>query len=135
MVLASEGLSVSLGADSFPVEHDPVFGCRLWRGKVDRHGYPVIWRGKRPSAAHRVMYEAELGAIAPGLELDHECRRPLCVATHHLRPVTRSENEKLKSWRYRLLRTHCKNGHEMKLAIVTPEGGRVCRTCNLEART
>lgn len=112
-------------------EYDPVFGCQLANGKQDSDGYAFHGR----SRAHRVAWESEHGSIADGMELDHLCRRRNCVALHHLELVTRSENEKRKSWRYRARRTMCPQKHPMVLnAIVTPEGGRVCRACNQEAK-
>lgn len=108
------------------------FGCWVWTGKLDRrNGYPIVWRGKRPSQAHRVVYDLELGPIAEGLELDHLCRNHACVAPHHLEPVTRNENELRKSWRYRSKRKTCKAGHDLAInGVVTEFGGRVCRECN-----
>ena len=111
------------------------FGCWTWTGKVDRDGYPVVWRGRSASKGHRVVYEREVGPIAPGLALDHLCRNRACVAPHHLEPVDQSENERRKSWRYRARRTTCKAGHELaSTKVVTPNGGVVCRWCNDEAR-
>lgn len=121
---------------ALPIELEPTFACWLWRGKMSNDGYPIIWRGKRPTGAHREVYTRELGAIADGLVLDHLCRRPLCVAPHHLEPVTRSENELRKSFRYRSRRARCKRGHDLRITgAITPEGGKVCRDCNREART
>ena len=115
---------------------DPVFACWLWTGRTDkRDGRAIVWRGKAPIVAYRVVYELERGPIADGLVLDHLCRRPHCVAPHHLEPVTQRENLLRKSWRYRAKRTKCPQGHDLKLnGIVTPEGGRVCRLCNREAK-
>jgi hypothetical protein len=111
-------------------EHDPIFGCLLSTGRRDREGY--AFHGT--TRAHIVAWQRERGAIAPELELDHLCRRRHCLALHHLEPVTRSENEKRKSWRYRARRTHCPAGHELaQHRIVTPEGGVVCRACNRAA--
>jgi len=106
------------------------FGCELATGRLDRDGY--AYHGK--SRAHIVAWVAKHGPVQPGLELDHMCRRRHCCALHHLEPVTRSENELRKSWRYRAKRTRCPRGHDMSgaRAAVTPEGGRVCRTCNRE---
>lgn len=42
--------------------------------------------------AHRFAYEALVGPVPEGLELDHLCRRPLCVNPDHLEPVTHAEN-------------------------------------------
>jgi hypothetical protein len=109
---------------------DPIFGCIIASGRLDRDGY--AFHGK--TRAHIVAYEQNHGPIAEGMEVDHLCRRRNCCAPHHLELVTRSENEKRKSWRYRARRTTCPKGHDLKLnGAVTPEGGRVCRQCNREA--
>lgn len=109
---------------------DPIFGCDLAEGRLDSEGY--AFHGK--TRAHTVAWVAANGPVPEGMELDHTCRRRHCRATHHLELVTRGENEKRKSWRYRSRRTMCPRGHDLKLnGIVTPEGGRVCRQCNREA--
>lgn len=114
---------------------DPVYGCWLWTGKLGSNGRPIIWRGRTPSSAHVVVYEAEVGAVPDELVLDHLCRRVVCVRPLHLEPVTRHENELRKSWAYRCKRTLCPRGHEYaKTALVTPEMGRLCRECEREAR-
>jgi hypothetical protein len=117
-------------AGPMSTERDPIFGCELATGRTDRDGY--AWHGK--SRAHIVAWIAQHGAIMRGMEIDHLCRRRHCTALHHLELVTRSENEKRKSWRYRARRAHCQRGHDLATnGIVTPEGGRVCRACNREA--
>lgn len=111
-------------------ERDPVFGCELSTGRRDRDGYAYHGR----SRAHIVAWIAAHGQLADGLELDHLCRRRHCQALHHLETVTRSENERRKSWRFRARRERCPRGHELaRTRIVTPEGGIVCRSCNREA--
>jgi hypothetical protein len=43
--------------------------CWPWRGRIDGHGY-----GRMGSEmAHRLVYEALRGTIAPGLHIDHTC--------------------------------------------------------------
>ena len=118
----------------WPVEVNE-FGCWVWSSHLDkRTGYALIWRGKSPAKAIKIVYEQEIGPVPDGMDLDHSCRERPCVAPHHLEPVKPSENMRRKSWRYRTLIKQCKNGHDMKInAIVTPNGGRVCRTCNQEA--
>lgn len=122
-------------AQRWSISIDRTFGCALWTGRKDkRDGRALIWRGRKPVQAQRAVYEAEVGPIPDGHELDHQCRRPHCVAPHHAEPVTRSENEKRKSWSYRARRAKCPRGHDLSInAALTPEGGRVCRTCNREA--
>lgn len=111
------------------IERDPIFGCELAQGRCDRDGY-VFWGSTR---AHIVAWERANGPVPDGNELDHLCRRRNCCALHHLEPVTRSENERRKDWRYRARRTQCQRGHSMSLHHqVTPERGIVCRACNRE---
>ena len=121
---------VDLGRFESCVERDPVFGCCLWVRGLDRDGYGVSWQGGRAMAAHRRVYLEIVGAIPEGKELDHECRRRACVRPDHLEMVTGSENQLRRLWRVRARRTHCRAGHDLAIcAMVTPEGGRLCRRC------
>lgn len=117
-----------------PIEIDPVFGCRLWTGPTDADGYPLTDDGRR---AHRVAYEEGVAAIPAEHELDHTCRRRRCVFVRHLEPVDRSSNEKRKAWRARVRIVRCPAGHALSslTAMITPEGGRVCRQCAREGAT
>lgn len=115
-------------------ELDAVFGCHLWTGRVGSNGRPVIWRGNKPSSAYRVAYEQAVGEVPSGQVLDHLCRRSTCINPLHLEPVTKEENERRKSWAYRCKRKVCAKGHDMSTALVTPEMGRLCRTCAKENR-
>lgn len=108
---------------------DPVFGCEFASGRLDRDGY--AFHGK--TRAHIAAWEAAHGPRPEGMEIEHRCRRRNCIALHHLRLVTRSENEKLKSFAYRL-KVPCPKGHDQSNRAVTPEGGVVCRACNREAQ-
>jgi hypothetical protein len=84
--------------------------------------------------AHIAAWVEAMGPVPEGYELDHTCRNRRCCALHHLEPVTRSENEKRKSWQYRLKRKQCKWGHDLSVnRIVTKFGGITCRACNREA--
>jgi hypothetical protein len=107
-------------------EYDPVFGCEFAIGRKDRDGY-AFWGSSR---AHIAAWERENGPVPEGKELDHLCRRRACAALIHLEPVTRRENELRKSFAYRVRRKLCPRGHRLaETAMVTPEGGRVCRMC------
>lgn len=107
-------------------------GCWLWTGSVGRDGYGLVWRGKRPSDAHRVVYELLRGLVPEGLVLDHLCRRRLCCRPLHLEAVSQGENERRKSWAFRSSRVRCPVGHDLTLhSYVTPEGGRLCRLCRI----
>jgi len=71
-------------------------GCWLW-SRVTPKGYGIIetyrrGRGKYDVYAHRYAYEAFVGAIPGGLDIDHTCFVRNCVNPEHLEPVTRAEN-------------------------------------------
>ena len=114
-------------AASWNIEVDSVFGCHRVSDRIDRDGYALLADGRR---AHRVIYEARVGPIPAGRVLDHLCRRRWCCNPLHLEPVTQNENEMRKKWRRRAMRVVCPQGHPMNVnGTVTPEGGRVCRSC------
>jgi hypothetical protein len=112
------------------IEVDPIFGCHIATGRRDRDGY--AFHGS--TRAHIAAWTREHGPVPDGKVLDHLCRRRACCAPHHLEAVTQSENERRKSWAYRSRIARCPRGHDLRTnAILTPEGGRVCRQCNREA--
>lgn len=68
-------------------------GCWLWTGfKAAGYGRFSFKGTNSAAAAHRLSYEALIGEIPAGLDLDHLCRVPSCVNPLHLEPVTRREN-------------------------------------------
>lgn len=112
---------------------DARFGCHVWTGKLGSNGRPIVWLGKTPVNAYRLSYKRRYGFVRPEDVIDHVCRNLRCVRAIHLEAVTKNENELRKSFSYRMKRTHCRSGHELKLTrIITPNGGWVCRTCNKE---
>lgn len=111
-------------------EIDPIFGCHLWTGAISStNKRPTVFRGGSIASPHKLAYEAEHGIVPIGLVLDHLCRRVRCVNVEHLEAVTKAENERRKSWAYRCKRKLCSKGHDLSTALVTPEMGRLCRTC------
>jgi hypothetical protein len=121
-----------MSRSDWPVDLDPIFKCWLWTGRFGRNGYPIASVGNHVAMAYRAVYEAEVGPIADGLVADHLCRDIRCCNPRHIEPVTKSENERRKRWAVRAKRQTCPRGHRMEAAIVTPRGGRVCRTCARE---
>lgn len=109
---------------------DPVFGCRLWTGPLDKDGYGFHGRTR----AHTKAWVDELGPVPEGFVLDHLCKVRQCVALHHLEAVTQSENLKRRKLSYLVKRSRCPKGHDLATnRVMTPAGGMVCRSCNREA--
>lgn len=111
--------------------------CWEWIGAVTDNGYgrfsPRINGVMHRQMAHRVSYEALVGAIPEGLVLDHLCRNRRCVNPTHLEPVTQLENV-MRGRGVGVLnaaKSHCIDGHEFTLAntYVTKRGKRHCRAC------
>lgn len=71
-------------------------GCLLWAGYRDPNGYGRSFDGSM-RLAHSVAWELAGGTVPAGLELDHLCRRPACVAVAHLEPVTPKTNMRRSS--------------------------------------
>lgn len=120
-------------------EHSPELGeCWLWTASLIGGGYGQYHEtrnGKHRSLyAHRVIYEALIGPIPVGLEIDHLCRVRRCVNPIHLEAVSHQENvlrgESLAAQRAK--RTHCPQGHPYYGGnlYITPRDERVCVTCN-----
>lgn len=112
-------------------------GCWNYTGSRTAGGYGMIRERRRPIYVHRLMYEALVGPIPEGLQIDHLCRNRACCRPSHLEPVTNAVNglrgESLPAQNAR--KTHCPQGHPYDEAN-TLQGrsrrGRHCRTCNRE---
>lgn len=122
--------------ETWPVDGDRVYGCELWTGALNNNGRPIIWRGQRPLSAIREAFTRTGIEIPADKVPDHLCRRIRCVSLEHLELVTKQENERRKSLRYRLARRTCRRGHPLTEAtrMVTPEMGVLCRQCNQSTR-
>ena len=121
---------------SFP---EPNTGCWLWQGALTYNGYGKLWWEKCCRRAHRASYEAFMGPIPDGLQLDHTCRVRACVNPEHLEPVTCAENIRRsplvgRTPRRAVVRTRkatCGRCHEFTPAntIHRSSGQRACREC------
>ena len=129
---------------------DELTGCWHWSASLDRQGYgQVMVRGKL-HRAHRYSFEAFVGPVQNGLELDHvchskdlscnggkSCAHRKCVNPNHLEPVTRKENAErgragLVHKQRMAEKNHCKIGHEFspQNTWVSKAGARHCRECS-----
>lgn len=102
--------------------------CLIWQG-TQAGGHPSSrYPHTGDRYAHRLAYELAKGPIPQGLEIDHVCRRKLCVNPAHLEAVTRHENmhRGVKGQK-----THCIRGHEFTPdnTRIDPNGTRHCKAC------
>lgn len=116
------------------VEFDTNGGCWLWTRNLSHNGYGQLKSPGRTAQAHRLAYEEFVGAIPPGLQLDHLCRVRCCCNPAHLEPVTREENIARGHAPHivNARKTHCKRGHEFtpENTRVNRRGGRACLICS-----
>lgn len=114
-----------------------VDGCWLWVAYIDSGGYGLFSHNGRPVKAHRFSYEAHVGQIPQGLQIDHLCRVRHCVNPAHLEPVTHAENIRRGVANDMLLLrqasiTHCPQGHEYtqeNTRLGKTRSGSNCRHC------
>jgi hypothetical protein len=106
--------------------------CWEWGGYRNPKGYGIVGRTGRTMMAHRVAYEATVGPIPEGMQIDHICRNRPCVNPSHLEVVTPGENTR-RGWIVNRTPA-CPKGH-----IYTPEttyigrrGERYCKICRRE---
>lgn len=102
--------------------------CWIWQGTCTPGGYGNIL-GETPGSrvyVHRYVYQAFVGPILDGHEVDHLCQSTRCVRPSHLDAVTAAENRR----RVMLRRTQCPYGHLFDEAnTYWWRGHRYCRTC------
>lgn len=108
---------------------------RVRKGKANYYG-AFGFNGKT-IGAHVASYLIFKREIAKGLEIDHLCRKTLCVNPEHLEAVTHSVNCKrgtsgmVVKIRGQAM-THCKRGHEFKEgSYYLHNGMKGCKQCQL----
>lgn len=105
---------------------DPIYGCEVWTGRLDRDGYGRD--GSKP--AHIARWEEVNGQVPVGLDLHHRCLNRACRRLVHLVAVSKRDNMRLKKHSTRVAYSLCDAGHGSVNAVITRQGGRVCRTCS-----
>jgi hypothetical protein len=113
--------------------------CWNWTGSQESamgHGMFNLGAAddRRPVRAHRFAYEALIGPIPEGLELDHLCRNPRCVNPDHLEPVTHEENMRRGYAPGMILNRLgvCAQGHDVSTddkVYIAKSGRRTCKLC------
>lgn len=109
-------------------------GCHLWTASTASNGrYGSFSIGRQLVRAHRWAWEQEHGPVPNGFDLDHLCRKTLCVNPDHLELVTHRENV-LRGQSFAAVnaaKTHCKRGHLFSPENVRrmSDGGRQCLAC------
>ena len=121
----------------------PLTGCWFWLGAVHRgssgrakNAYGVTSVSGKYARAHRASYEAFVGAIPPGMVVDHLCRQSTCVNPGHLELVTNKENvlrgDGLSAANARVKK--CRLGHELVVGKRGSGTRRFCATCRKESK-
>jgi hypothetical protein len=109
-------------------------GCWLWTAAISAGGYGRSWDGKKSIYAHRQVYEAIVGPIAPGLQIDHLCRVRSCVNPSHLEPTTQRINilRGVSPVANNARKIYCIRGHLLSgdNLVKRSRSGRNCLTCH-----
>ena len=69
--------------------------CLIWPGATSGYGYPVgkIAGNSTFCYIHKKVYEACVGEVPEGFQVDHICGNSLCLNPDHLRILTKEENK------------------------------------------
>ena len=71
---------------------DKTDSCWLWTGGRTSNGYGKGYLNRRHVYVHRIVYEALVGDLEPGAQVDHRCHVKHCCNPAHLLPVDNTGN-------------------------------------------
>lgn len=108
--------------------------CWIASGAESHGRYQSVSIDNRSVLVHRFVYQALVGPIPDGFQIDHLCRVRWCVNPAHLEAVpphvNNSRSTSMSAVRAR--QTECVNGHQLSgdNLYIRPDGrGRQCRAC------
>ena len=83
-------------------------GCLIWTGPTSGEtgrgrGYPRMSLDGATVAVHIASYVIHYGPIPPRKQIDHRCRKRLCVRPDHLEMVTHLENQRRRATAQRFI--------------------------------
>lgn len=109
-------------------------GHWMWTGAVSSEGrYGAATFEKRVRPAHVVAWLLFRGTYPEGWDIDHLCRKTLCVNPEHLQPKTHRNNVLVgdSPQAINAAKTHCIRNHEFtpENTYVPKAGGRQCIAC------
>ncbi|WP_063750263.1 HNH endonuclease signature motif containing protein [Kitasatospora cheerisanensis] len=102
--------------------------CWLWKGHKNAEGYAWTHAAGHHRLVHRFSYEALVGPIPVGFQIDHLCKVRHCVNPAHLEAVTPKVNVQ-RSTSANRRKTHCPQGHPYDEANTYRPPGRTARAC------
>jgi|SRR5215211_6371610 len=118
-----------------PAERPELGSCWSWLASAQPSGYGQFKLNGRVRLAHQVAWELLRGARPAGKDLDHLCRRRVCVNPSHLEPVDHIENiaRGAHPSAVAINTNQCVHGHEFtpENTSVRKNGTRACKACNL----
>lgn len=126
------GIGMAELPDRFWEKVEKTETCWLWTASRDTCGYGHFRLHGKLRSSHRLSFEALVGPIPGGLNLDHLCRVRHCVNPQHLELVTHRENcRRGDIGVHNRNKTHCPQGHEYSYEnTYFYRGWRACKTCN-----
>jgi hypothetical protein len=70
---------------------DPLSGCWVWQGRLDKSGYGQLKWNRKVVRLHRVAWALLVGPVPPGHQVNHVrgrgCRSKACCWPEHLEAV------------------------------------------------
>jgi len=109
-----------------------LFLCWEWIGYRNDDGYGKLGIKGRPTSAHRLSYEINIGPIPDGLCVLHKCNNPACVNPIHLYVGTPQDNMNDMVIASRQARPNGENNPKAKLTeIQVMEIIRLLKTNNM----